>query len=92
MFSVLLIVALVLVHLAIGATPSDGGIWLTNQTHRKVVLVTLGLILFAAIACLWCIACYATIWATSRTASATVASAHGPGGAVSVRVGGASFA
>jgi len=52
-FSALLIVALVLVKLTIGVRPSDGGVWLTNQTHRTAVLVALGLIPFAAIAFLW---------------------------------------
>jgi hypothetical protein len=53
MFSVLLIVALVLVQVAIRATPSDSGVWLTDQTHRQAVLVALGLMPFAAIAFLW---------------------------------------
>jgi hypothetical protein len=34
-FSVLLIVALVLVQLAIGTTPGDAGVWLTDQPHRE---------------------------------------------------------
>jgi len=51
--SALLVAALVFVHLAIRATPSDGGVWLTNQTHRKAVLVALALMPFAAIAFLW---------------------------------------
>ena len=53
MFSALLSVALVLVRVAIRATPSDAGAWLTNQTHRQAVLVALGLMPFAAIAFLW---------------------------------------
>jgi hypothetical protein len=52
-FSALLIVALVLLQLAVRDTPSDGGVWLTNQTHRESVLVALALIPFAAIAFLW---------------------------------------
>lgn len=47
-FSVLLIVALVLLQLAVGATPGRSGAWLTNQTHRRAVQVALGLIPFAA--------------------------------------------
>ena len=52
-FSVLLVVALVLVRVAIRATPSDAGVWLTDQTHRRAVLAALGLMPFAAIAFLW---------------------------------------
>jgi len=49
-FSVLLVVALVLVQVAIRATPKDGGVWLTDKTHRQAVLAALGLMPFAAIA------------------------------------------
>ena len=52
-FSVLLVVALVLVRVAIRATPSDAGVWLTDQTHRRAVLAALGLMPFAAIASVW---------------------------------------
>ena len=52
-FSVLLVLALVLVRVAIRATPSDAGVWLTDQTHRQAVLAALGLMPFAAIAFLW---------------------------------------
>jgi hypothetical protein len=52
-FSTLLIVALVLLQLAVRATPSGGGGWLTSQTQRQSVLVALALIPFAAIAFLW---------------------------------------
>jgi hypothetical protein len=40
-FSVLLIVALVLVQLAIGTTPGDAGVWLTDQPRREAVQVAL---------------------------------------------------
>lgn len=52
-FSVLLVLAMVLVQVAIRATPSDSSIWLTDQTHRQAVLAALGLMPFAAIAFLW---------------------------------------
>ncbi len=52
-FAVLLIAALLLVQRTVRARPSDGGVWLTDQTHREAVLVALGLIPFAAIAFLW---------------------------------------
>ena len=47
------VAALVLVRVAIRATPSDAGVWLTEQTHRHAVLAALGLMPFAAIAFLW---------------------------------------
>ena len=52
-FSVLLILALLLLDAAIGAKPSRYHGWLTDETHRKAVLAALGLIPFAAIAFLW---------------------------------------
>jgi hypothetical protein len=52
-FSVLLIVALLLLDAAIGSKPGRYHGWLTDETHRKAVLVALGLIPFAAIAFLW---------------------------------------
>jgi hypothetical protein len=52
-FSGLVLVALVLIREAVGAKPSDGGAWLTDETHRKSAQVALGLLPFAAIAFLW---------------------------------------
>jgi hypothetical protein len=52
-FSVLFLLALVLVHSAIPKDPNDAGAWLTDKTRRDLVLIGLGLVPFAGIAFLW---------------------------------------
>jgi hypothetical protein len=52
-FSVLFMLALVLVHSAIPEDPNDAGAWLTDKSRRELVLVALGLVPFAGIAFLW---------------------------------------
>jgi hypothetical protein len=55
-FSVLFTSALVLIHWAVPANPSDAGEWLSDSTRRGAVLLALGLVPFAGIAFLWFIA------------------------------------
>jgi hypothetical protein len=52
-FSVLFLLALVLVRLAIPKDPNDAGQWLTDDSRRELVLIGLGLVPFAGIAFLW---------------------------------------
>jgi hypothetical protein len=52
-FSILFILALLLVRLAIPKDPNDAGQWLTDESRRKLVLIGLGLVPFAGIAFLW---------------------------------------
>jgi hypothetical protein len=52
-FSVLFMLALVLVRSAIPKDPNDAGAWLTDKSRRELVLVALGLVPFAGIAFLW---------------------------------------
>jgi hypothetical protein len=52
-FSLLFVLALVLVRLAIPKDPNDAGQWLTDKSRRDLVLVALGLVPFAGIAFLW---------------------------------------
>ncbi len=51
LFSVLLIVALILIRLSIPATPNDSGAWL--QTSARQVTLALNIVPFAGIAFLW---------------------------------------
>ena len=52
-FSVLLIVALVLVQLSVPANPAVPGAWLSDSARRTAVIIALNLIPFAGIAFLW---------------------------------------
>jgi hypothetical protein len=52
-FSILFVLALVVVRLAIPKDPTDAGGWLTDESRRKLVLIGLGLVPFAGIAFLW---------------------------------------
>jgi hypothetical protein len=52
-FSVLFVLALVLVRVAIPKDPNDAGVWLTDKSRRDLVLLGLGLVPFAGIAFLW---------------------------------------
>jgi hypothetical protein len=52
-FSVLFVLALVLVRSAIPKDPTDAGKWLTDKSRRELVLAGLWLVPFAGIAFLW---------------------------------------
>jgi hypothetical protein len=52
-FSVLLIIALVLVQLSVPANPAVPGAWLADSARRTAVIVALNLVPFAGIAFLW---------------------------------------
>ncbi len=52
-FSVLFVLALVLVHRAVPSDPHDAGAWLTDRSRRHAVLRALSLVPFAGIAFLW---------------------------------------
>jgi hypothetical protein len=52
-FSLLFMLALVLVHSAIPKDPNDAGLWLTDESRREIVLIAFGLVPFAGIAFLW---------------------------------------
>ena len=52
-FSVLFMLALLLVRVAIPKDPNDAGAWLTDKSRRDLVLLGLGLVPFAGIAFLW---------------------------------------
>ncbi len=52
-FSLLLILALVLLEVSAPADPAQAGAWLTSSTRRGAVAVALNLIPFAGIAFLW---------------------------------------
>ena len=52
-FSVLLIVALVLLRVSVPAHPADPGSWLTDSRSRATVAIALNLVPFAGIAFLW---------------------------------------
>ena len=52
-FSVLLGVSLSIIRIALPATPSEAGPWLTNPALKNVVLFALALVPFAGIAFLW---------------------------------------
>jgi hypothetical protein len=52
-FSILLTVALVLVHAAVPADPADAGQWLSDSSRRDAVLFAFGLVPFAGIGFLW---------------------------------------
>jgi hypothetical protein len=52
-FSVLFMLALLLVRLAIPKDPNDAGVWLPDKSRRELVLLGLGLVPFAGIAFLW---------------------------------------
>lgn len=53
LFSVLLILALVLLEISAPAHPGVPGMWLTDSRHRTAVSVALNLVPFAGIAFLW---------------------------------------
>jgi hypothetical protein len=53
LFAMLYIVSLVLVRLAVPATPTDAGEWLANPGLRKWVGMAMNLVPFAGIAFLW---------------------------------------
>src|SRR3954467_10507556 len=52
-FSVLLTLALVLVRVAVPASPEEAGTWLTDSRRRDAVILALNLLPFAGIAFLW---------------------------------------
>ncbi len=52
-FSVLITVALALMHTALPADPDDAGQWLSDGSRRDAVLLALGCLPFAGIAFLW---------------------------------------
>jgi hypothetical protein len=52
-FSLLFVLALLLVRVAIPKDPADAGRWLTDKSQRDLVLVGLWLVPFAGIAFLW---------------------------------------
>lgn len=52
-FSVLMIIALVLLRISVPARPSETGAWLTDSGKRAAVAVALNLVPFAGIAFLW---------------------------------------
>jgi hypothetical protein len=53
LFALLLTTALVLVRLAVPAGPNDAGVWLSDPGRRRLVVLALNLVPFAAIAFLW---------------------------------------
>ena len=53
LFSLLLVVALVLVRISVPLDPADAGTWLTEPTRRRAVAIALNLVPFAGIAFLW---------------------------------------
>jgi hypothetical protein len=52
-FSLLLGVSLLIIRIALPATPHEAGPWLTNSTLKNAVLFALSLVPFAGIAFLW---------------------------------------
>lgn len=53
LFSLLLVVALILVRISVPLDPTDAGPWLTDPTRRRTVAIALNLVPFAGIAFLW---------------------------------------
>jgi hypothetical protein len=53
LFSVIFVLALLLVRIAIPKDPADAGTWLTDKTRRDLVMLGLGLVPFAGMAFLW---------------------------------------
>lgn len=52
-FSLLLSAGLILIRLAMPASPHDAGIWLSNPTRKNAVLAALAFVPFAGVAFLW---------------------------------------